>query len=251
MAGGTPADLQYRPWASEGDMRTSLQTLRNITAQLFPAVTLRSYVPPSNYLSAEGRRAVVQALPDLGVISGIYTDEAEDGAVYVQDFTVAEDGIAEFPRVSSGMAPTDFEQMSALSAMGLYGAFSHFIHPDDIFDAERGGGKTWEELYRSYCSFIGDIHETYPWLRSLSAAEAGDALRIYDAAQPHLVFAEDEVRGSIENFLGPVSFYLKTDRTPKAADDACTIRRISPGQGMGYYLVTVQRPNFRIRLVTA
>lgn len=55
----------------------------------------------------------------------------------------------------------------------------------------------------------------------------------------------------MENFLGPVSFYLKTDRTPKAADDACTIRRISPGQGMGYYLVTVQRPNFTIRLVAA
>lgn len=251
MEGGTPADLHYRPWACEADMVTSLQTLGQITAQLFPAVTLRSYVPPSNYLSEAGRRAVVQALPDLEVISGIYTDEAEEGQVYVQDFTVAADGIAEFPRVTSGMAPNDFEQLSAFSALGLYGAFSHFIHPDDIFDAERGGGKNWEELYRSYCSWMGDIHETYPWLRALSAAEAGDALRIYDGAEPHLVITRDEVQGSIENFLGPVSFYLKTDRTPKAAEDGCTIRRISPGQGSGYYLVTAARPNFTIRLVTA
>lgn len=250
-AGGTPAEMHYQPWASRQDMTASLQTLADITAQLFPAVTLRSYVPPSNYLSAEGRRAVVQALPDLEVISGIYTNEEEEGEVYVQDFTVAEDGIAEFPRVTSGMAPDDYEQMSALSALGLYGAFSHFIHPDDIFDAERGGGKTWEELYRSYCSWMGDIHATYPWLRGLSATEAGDALRICDAAVPHLVFAPEEIRGSVENFLGPVSFYLKTDSTPKAADDACTIRRISAGKGPGYYLVTVQRPNFTIRLVTA
>ena len=250
-AGGTPAEMHYQPWASRQDMTASLQTLADITAQLFPAVTLRSYVPPSNYLSAEGRRAVVQALPDLEVISGIYTNEEEEGEVYVQDFTVAEDGIAEFPRVTSGMAPDDYEQMSALSALGLYGAFSHFIHPDDIFDAERGGGKSWEELYRSYCSWMGDIHATYPWLRGLSATEAGDALRICDAAVPHLVFAPEEIRGSVENFLGPVSFYLKTDSTPKAADDACTIRRISAGKGPGYYLVTVQRPNFTIRLVTA
>lgn len=250
-AGGTPAEMHYQPWASRQDMTASLQTLADITAQLFPAVTLRSYVPPSNYLSAEGRRAVVQALPYLEVISGIYTNEEEEGEVYVQDFTVAEDGIAEFPRVTSGMAPDDYEQMSALSALGLYGAFSHFIHPDDIFDAERGGGKSWEELYRSYCSWMGDIHATYPWLRGLSATEAGDALRICDAAVPHLVFAPEEIRGSVENFLGPVSFYLKTDSTPKAADDACTIRRISAGKGPGYYLVTVQRPNFTIRLVTA
>lgn len=251
LAGGTPDELHYTPWDSEQDMAASLQTLRDITARMFPSVTLRSYVPPSNYLSAEGRRAVVQALPDLEVISGIYTNEEEEGQVYVQDFTVAEDGIAEFPRVTSGMAPDDYEQMSALSALGLYGAFSHFIHPDDIFDTERGGGKSWEELYRSYCAWMGDIHETFPWLRALSATEAGDALRICEAAVPHLVFAEDRITGSVENLLGPVSFYLKTDRTPKAADDACTIRRISAGSGTGYYLVTVQRPNFTIRLVTA
>ena len=251
LAGGTPDELHYTPWDSEQDMAASLQTLRDITARMFPSVTLRSYVPPSNYLSAEGRRAVVQALPDLEVISGIYTDEEEEGQVYVQDFTVAEDGIAEFPRVTSGMAPDDYEQMSALSALGLYGAFSHFIHPDDIFDAERGGGKSWEELYRSYCAWMGDVHETFPWLRALSATEAGDALRICEAAVPHLVFAEDRITGSVENLLRPVSFYLKTDRIPKAADDACTIRRISAGSGTGYYLVTVQRPNFTIRLVTA
>lgn len=250
LAGGTPAELSYTPWASEQDMAASLQTLRGITAQLFPAVTLRSYVPPSNYLSEEGRRAVIQALPDLEVISGIYTNEEEEGEVYVQDFTVAEDGIAEFPRVTSGMAPDDYEQMSALSALGLYGAFSHFIHPDDIFDLDRGGGKSWEELYRSYCAFMSDIHKTFPWLRPLSATEAGDALRICDAAKPHLAFEENQITGSVENFLGPVTFYLKTDRTPKATDDTCTIRRISAGNGAGYYLVTVQDPNFTIRLVT-
>ena len=250
-AGGTPDELNYTPWNSEQDMEASLRTLVDITAQMFPTVTLCSYVPPSNYLSEEGRRAVVQALPDLEVISGIYTNEDEQGDVYVQDFTIAEDGIAEFPRVTSGMAPDDYEQMSALSALGLYGAVSHFIHPDDIFDDQRGGGKNWEELYRSYCTWIGDIHQSFPWLRSLSATEAGDALRICYAAEPHLLFEENQITGSVENFLGPVSFYLKTDHTPKATDDACSIRRISAVSGTGYYLVTVQRPNFSIRLVTA
>lgn len=250
-AGGTPADMHYQPWANVAGMTASLTRLKEITGQMFPAVTLRSYVPPSNYLSAEGRQAVRQALPDLEVISGIYTNEEEEGDVYVQDFTVAEDGIAEFPRVTAGMAPDDYEQMSALSALGLYGTFSHFIHPDDVFDPDRSGGKSWEELYRAYCAWMKDIHTSYPWLRSLTATEAGNALRICDAADPHLIVAQDEIRGSVENFLGPVSFYLKTDRTPKTTDENCTIRRISAGKGMGYYLVTVESPNFSIRLVAA
>lgn len=88
--------MQYQPWTSEQAMSQSLTTLTEITAELFPAVTLRSYVPPSNYPSAEGRRAVVQALPELTVISGIYTnEEEEEGDVYVQDFTIAQDGVAE------------------------------------------------------------------------------------------------------------------------------------------------------------
>ncbi len=248
LAGGTPAEMAYRPWAGAADMAASLQRLGQITRQMFPAVTLRTYVPPSNYLSEEGRRAVVQALPDLEVISGIYTDEEEEGDVYVQDFVVAEDGVAEFPRVTAGMAPDDYEQMSALSALGLYGAFSHFIHPDDVFDPDRSGGRTWDELYRSYCAWMGDIHTAYPWLRPLSASAAGNALRIYDAARPRLVLEEDRVRGSVEDLLGTAYFYLKTDRVPKAADDACTIRRISPGEGAGYYLVAVQSPNFVILL---
>lgn len=250
-AGGTPAEMQYQPWAGEADMAASLKKLAEITGQMFPAVTLRSYVPPSNYLSEEGRRAVVQALPDLEVISGIYTDEEEEGQVYVQDFTVAEDGIAEFPRVTAGMAPDDYEQLSALSALGLYGTFSHFIHPDDVFDPDRSGGRSWEELYRSYCSWMGEIHTTYPWLRSLSATEAGDALRICDGAVPHLSYEGALIRGSVENFLGTTSFYLKADRTPRATDDNCTIRRISAGEEPGYYLVTVESPNFTIRLVNA
>ena len=250
-AGGTPADMHYQPWAGEADMTASLKKLVEITGQMFPAVTLRSYVPPSNYLSEEGRRAVVQALPDLEVISGIYTDEEEEGQVYVQDFTVAGDGIAEFPRVTAGMAPDDYEQLSALSALGLYGTFSHFIHPDDVFDPDRSGGRSWEELYRSYCSWMRDIHTTYPWLRPLSATEAGDALRICDGAVPHLSYEGELIRGSVENFLGTTSFYLKTDCTPKATDENCTIRRISAGKGPGYYLVTVESPNFTIRLVNA
>lgn len=249
LQGGTPADMDYHGWAGQQEMADSLRRLGEIAAQLFPGVALRCYVPPSNYLSAEGRQAVAAALPDLSVISGIYTNEEEEGDVYVQDFSVAQDGIVEFPRITAGMAPDDFEQLSAYSAVGLYGVFSHFIHPDDIFDLERGKGQNWEQLYRSYCAWMQDIHEAYPFLRSLTATEAADAVRIAETAQPHLEIEADEIRGSIEGFCGDTCFFLRTERTPRAVDDNCTIRRVTAGSGEGYYLLTVKSPNFTVKLV--
>ena len=50
-------------------MEESLKELLQITEELFPSVTYYTYVPPSNYLSEEGREAVKNTLPDLKVIS--------------------------------------------------------------------------------------------------------------------------------------------------------------------------------------
>ncbi|MDY3920163.1 MAG: DUF2194 domain-containing protein [Candidatus Limivivens sp.] len=249
LAGGTPDSMGYNPWANTADMAFSIHMLEDITAQLFPSVSYQTYVPPSNYLSAEGREAVKEALPGLKIISGIYTDEGEEGSVYVQDFRIAEDGVAEFPRITAGMLPEDFDTFSAISAMGLYGVFSHFIHPDDIFDEERGQNQTWETLYESYGELISSIHEKYPFLRSLSASEAADALMVSDSLVPHLDYQEDQILGSCENFYGEAFFYLRTEKSPKTVDQSCTVQKIDSENGSLYYLVTVKEPNFTIKLV--
>ena len=82
------------------------------------------------------------------------------------------------------MFPSDYEKLSYLSALGLYGVFSHFIHPDDLFDEERGRGQTWDVLFDSYSEMIGEIHASYPFLRSLSVSEAADALFVCQEATP-------------------------------------------------------------------
>lgn len=251
LAGGTPKSMGYKPWASTADMTAATMELLKITEELFPGITLDSYVPPSNYLSPEGRAAVKAALPTLKTISGIYTNEGEEGQVYVQDFEVAEDGVAEFPRITSGMTAQDFERFSAISAMGLYGVFSHFIHPDDIFDEDRGKNQTWETLYESYCEMIDGIEVKYPFLRSLTISDAADALQVADYIVPHIEYGEEEIKGSCENFYGEAFFYLKTDRIPKAADGSCIIEKIDGKQGSLYYLVTVKEANFTINLEEA
>ena len=249
LEGGTPESMGYVAWADEEDMTASLEELTEITKLMFPGVSFRTYVPPSNYLSPEGRNAVKETIPDLKTISGIYTDEGEEGDVYVQDFVMAEDGIAEFPRITSGMIQNEFDRFSAVSALGLYGVFSHFIHPDDIFDEERGAGQNWESLYNGYCEMMEGIHTKYSFLRSLSASDAAEALMVYDELIPHLEIGENEIRGSVENFRGEAFFYLKTEKNPQTVDESCVVEKIDTQDGSLYYLVTVKEANFKIKLV--
>jgi len=248
LAGGTPESFQYNPWENVEDMKASLDKLEEIADELFPSVSFETYVPPSNYLSKEGREAVKLAFSNLKGISGVYTAEGEVGEVYVQDFVLNEDGIAEFPRISSGMVSADFDRFAIMNGVGTYGVFSHFIHPDDIFDAERGKGKNWETLYASYCDLMKWVHETWPFLRSMTASEAADALQVYAKAVPYFSYSEDRIKGVVDGFLGEMFFFLKTDKKPLAVDDSCRIEKVA-GNGTDYYVVTVKKAGFEIKLV--
>ena len=247
-AGLVPEDMHYKAWKSENDMVSSLRELSDITRELFPSVRLQAYVPPSNYLSAMGRRAVTEALPHLKIISGVYTGEGEEGAVYVQRFEMAEDGVAEFPRVTSGMLPNPYETLSWRSALTLHGVFSHFIHPDDIFDPERSRGQNWETLLAGYSQLLSDVNACTHGMRSLSAASAADALRAYAELTPRLVYGDNRIEGALEGFHGEAFFFLFTDKRPVAADDRCFITCLdASGQGR-YYLVRAAEETFTILL---
>ena len=248
LAGGTPKEMQYNPWASISDMNASLRKLLEITKELFGDAKLQSYVPPSNYLSSEGRMAVVESLPDLKIISGVYTDEEETGDVYVQEFEIAGDGIAEYPRVTAGMLKSDYDDFSMISAAGAYGVFSHFIHPDDILDPERGAGLTWQVLLDNFCEKLDTVNKRYNGMRALTATEAADALKIAYYAEVDYVIKENQLTGKIYNYYGEGYFYLKSERKPAAASESCKVTPLNTLYESDFYLVHVTAPEFTITL---
>lgn len=250
LAGQVPDALGYNAWNSIADMEASMHMLVDITKELFPQVTFKSYVPPSNYLSAEGRQAVVSALPDLEVISGIYSAEDADGgkAVCLQDFRIEEDGIADFPRLTSGMPNTTFTRFSIISGGGLYGVFSHFIHPDDILDDKRSAGMNWEEMSKNYHELLAYVNDRFAGLRPATATESGAALNIKENVRAAINYGAEGVSGALSGFYGNASFYLRTEKEPEEINDSCRISKVSKSGSGYYYLVEVQEAKFSFRL---
>ncbi|RDY30334.1 DUF2194 domain-containing protein [Lachnotalea glycerini] len=244
LKGYIPEKMGYKPWKSEDDMVKAISVLNNYAKTLFPYAKLTVYVPPSNYLSPEGREAVVKAVPDLSVISGVYeADESE----YVQDFTIEEDGIAEFPRLTSGMWNDVTTRLQYMCGITMYGVFSHFIHPDDILDEERGKDADWDTLYTNYTELLKGVNNAAP-LRSLKASEAGEALKVYHYLKVELEYGDSYVKGACDNFYGEAYFYLRTSKTPLAVDDSCVIEKADKKNGEFFYVVTVKKPEFEIKL---
>ncbi|MDO5517225.1 MAG: DUF2194 domain-containing protein, partial [Clostridium sp.] len=235
----------YIPWQSQSDMEASIRELYNYAKDMFPNSKFTSYVPPSNYLSESGRKALKNVLPDLKVISGVYN--GPNKKEYIQDFDKADDGIVDFPRITSGMFNDDDTSFAYVNGLGLYGVFSHFIHPDDILDEERGRGCKWETLIEGLNNILSDVNSNYKVIRPLTVSAAADAVEIYEKLKVKLRYYDDHIDGQCDNFFGEAYFYLKTDKKPVAADDKCEVSKVGENSDK-YYLVKAKSPEFKIEL---
>lgn len=244
LEGFIPESMNYVPWKSEEDMEKAINALCEYAKELFPGNRFTVYVPPSNYLSPQGREAVVKADLDLKVISGVYEADRNE---YEQDFGIAKDGIVEYPRLTSGMWNDITTKLEYMCGITMYGVFSHFIHPDDILDVERGKNADWNTLYENYTELLKGVNKAAP-LRALKASEAGEAFEVYNNLKVALEYNENYIKGACDNFYGEAYFYIRTSKMPIAADDSCIIEKADKKDGEFFYLVTVKKPIFEIKL---
>lgn len=173
------AGEDYLTWRSAANMEMAVAELLRYGKSFLPEADFTSYVPPSNYLSQEGKQALMRTVPTLSVFSGVYLPE--DGVqAFVQEFREEEDGSISVPRVTSGFSMDNYIQLVAAGELSLHGVFSHFIHPDDVLDPERGALLGWKTMSEAFEKHLQDITAAYPALRWCTATEAAAAVQRYD-----------------------------------------------------------------------
>lgn len=168
----------YVKWPSVDNMKGAITELYDFCSDLFPNARYGVYVPPSNIFSEDGRSALKEAMPDLKVIASVY-DTGEDLG-YEQEFEVAEDGIVEAPRITSGMMITEYQSLSAFSELTFHYVQSHFTHPDDALDVDRGADQGWSAMISAFREYVDYIYTAAPNIRNLSGSGMGEAIREFD-----------------------------------------------------------------------
>ena len=169
----------YHQWPSEDAIVAAMNELIDFQKTVLPNTEGSVYVPPSNILSAAGRKVLGSKVSQIRTIASTYF---EDGTSlpYVQEFSVASDGIVEQPRiVSGGMVGDTYMRLAAMSELNMHYVSTHFMHPDDLLDVDRGAAEGWETYKGGLKDYLKWLSAAAPDLRRQTGTECSAAIQRY------------------------------------------------------------------------
>ena len=201
--------LPYNTWTSLSAMEKGMKELINFGKEMFPETEMSVYVPPSNVLSEEGRALLGSMYPQIRTIASNYFSGEY---AYVQEFEVADDKIVEQPRIISGAIIDDYMQMAALSELNMHFVNTHFMHPDDLLDEDRGAALGWEKLKQRLDEYMTWMNEAAPALRNLTGSELSGAIERYSALTVEKEITDDKVHLHLGNFYDQAYLMVRLNK---------------------------------------
>jgi len=188
-----------------------------------------SYVAPSNYIDSMGLVHLKRSMPELEFMSTTYEGDIVEGGGRDFDPDPYEPRLFDFPRVTSGYTFNDRKEYIHQSLYLYTGIWSHFIHPDDVFqlpsennnsagefEYRNGEGLSWyrtsnekKGMYSQWVSYLEKVKRIYPTTRFLTTTRSGIITRnwrnsTYDYSQSGDFYS---VRKSSRNKWNDKEFY--------------------------------------------
>ena len=231
----------YPAWNSIESMTKSFKELQRYASTFFGDLPMVTYVPPSNLLSDEGREMLVKSGVPLKVISPLYTGAIGEDVECFTNFEIAADGMVNFPRITFGMMYTDNVKWEITNGSG-FGVFSHFLHPDDIIDEERGGNFPFDSLMKTYTQMFEDIASKYPYMTGMTASDAAMSLVNMKNSRFDIKRDGNNFNYTVENYQPGLKFLMFSQETV-INNSGCNVSQVSDH----WYSVEATSPEFSIR----
>lgn len=243
-------DYGYYPWPSMENMQAALQLTKKSIDSVLGPVRITAYVPPSNIMSPEGKKAIKAVFPELRVIGGLYTGINQKGILY-QEFGPDPDieGVYTFPRFSAGYIYSNEDMWTIYNGIAHAGLLNHFIHPDDVLDSNRSGDRTWKDLYSDIDKIFGEVHAHFPYLEPKTVTQAAEDYRYYEQMQVYARRENDILTLYYKNAALPVYHYFRLNGTTRVLSiEGGSIRYFVDKEHYRLYLLTISDKTVRIKL---
>lgn len=171
----------YKTWKNKETLVASLDELIAFQDEVLPNAHGSVYVPPSNILSVRARKIIGEDVPRIKTIASTYFEDGTD-LPYAQEFGVASDGIVEQPRiVSGGMVDDSYMRLAAVSELNMHYVSTHFMHPDDLLDPDRGAKEGWEVYKGGLTDYLDWLTKSAPDLRRQTGSECSGAIQRFSS----------------------------------------------------------------------
>ena len=191
-------------WNNEDFMVNSLESVvKRWRASKYGPLP-RTYVPPSNHIDDIGIEALRKGMPSINIMSSTYMGDFEEGGDREYDPEPYNSDLFNFPRVTSGYVMGNEENFHHQSLFLYTGIWSHFIHPDDIYqipkesNTDRKGdfefrnpdSYGWKKsadnspgLLPRFENYIKKTKSQFPLLQMLTAEDAVDLTKKWRSSQ--------------------------------------------------------------------
>ncbi|PKD16980.1 hypothetical protein APR41_05950 [Salegentibacter salinarum] len=222
LHGYNHASLTGEVWPNKNYMGLSLKAVKKRWAARNYGQLPVSYVPPSNIIDSTGFVALEENIPEIIYNASIYLGNFEDGGDREFDSEPYNNHFFNFPRITSGFSLTSTRQFNQQSLYLYTGVWTHFIHPDDIYQIpgeeprESAGDYTlrninsygWRVsedgspgLFPRFRQYIKDVKKTFPLIRFLKVSEAAKITQNWREIPYNFTEndSEVEVAASIQN----------------------------------------------------
>ena len=190
----------YKTWKNRETLVAALNELIAFQDEVLPNAHGSVYVPPSNILSARARKIIGKDEPRIKTIASTYFEDGTD-LPYVQEFGVASDGIVEQPRiVSGGMVDDTYMRLAAVSELNMHYVSTHFMHPDDLLDPDRGAKEGWEVYKGGLTDYLDWLTTSAPDLRHQTSSECSGAIQRFSSVTVSVDTSDDAWTLNLGNF---------------------------------------------------
>lgn len=229
LHGYNHVSLLTTDWKQPDYMATALATAAKKWKTVgFGALPI-SYVPPSNYIDSIGLAQLKKAMPSIKYVQSTYLGDIEDGGDRDFDPDPYHNGFFGYPRITSGF-DLDSDNLFALESMNIYtGIWTHFVHPDDVFQIPDASNKVTSSHYPfrnqnelnwytsngkkgmldKFTSTIIQFKKRHPFSRFLNATESSKIVQDWRYAYyTHLQQADRYVVDTDYYFGGNTNYWL-------------------------------------------
>ena len=184
-------EYTYVQWPNRKAIVDSLNELIAFQKTVLPAATSSVYVPPSNILSSEGRQIIGEDMPQIRAIASM-AFPPDSSLEYVQEFGVAADGVVEAPRIVSGsMVNNSYMRLAAVSELNMHYVSTHFMHPDDLLDEDRGAKEGWKKYYQGLENYLDWLEQSAPSIRMQTGTECAAAVQRFSGLTVSMATSDD------------------------------------------------------------
>ena len=170
-----------------------------------------SYVPAMNEFDSMGLAALSEAIPSIATICSEFFGDFATGGMREFGLEPWNQNFHALPRVTFGYEMTPERQFEMLSILATMGVWTHFFHPDDIFDNpdnnpsstyHRNAKKLkWREdtgensrsMYGELRNWFSTANKHCPWLRYLKTKPASDLIQKYLSSSLKIFVEESNI----------------------------------------------------------